>query len=181
MGSERPLGSDLNVVLRQDARDATSLTLAYSVENLTDGPIFLFNRLHRGRDEQDRFTIDPNLVYIAFEGDLAELRKAVPDVPDEVDVPSYFIPCATELAAHGSFQETVRLPLPLKPFQQYLPVAETQGRVPAAVELVLGYLPRANADAEQIARVPAVTGTELFVYCSPYDQLLVRSPRLKIT
>lgn len=115
------------------------LTMVYRVENTSRETAWLLNRLWRGTPAVQ---ISPQLIYVTFERATRTVRlaKELASLPTDRTVTTPVAPFVTGVRAGETFQETVRLSLPLVEYQEY-DGARTQVR-PArygAVVFCLGF------------------------------------------
>lgn len=138
---------------------AKTLILSYEVTNDTDYCLYLINRLFH-REGSGGFKVDTNLVYSDFEPPhILHLRKQMLAVPEEIDVETPEVPYVTSIAAGKSFQETIRLQLPIELHSPY----RFPPPPPATYEVTqlvfsLGYL--VADDTVSVEEVTLADGTE---------------------
>ena len=90
----------------------TVLTIRYRVENKASQPLYLFNKLYDGFD-QDTLLTDRKLVYVFLNDGYALLCKAIAPVPKGMGVAVKVYPCVTKVLPHAHFEETFVVHLPL--------------------------------------------------------------------
>lgn len=91
-----------------------TLILSYLFRNGSLNPVFVFNRLYKGLDDDRRYKVDPNLIYVQLDGTQIILSKKVIPVPEDVDVEKPEVPLVTYLPPQGTVQEKLTLKLPLR-------------------------------------------------------------------
>ena len=182
MSVEKPPGQDLQLDFWVSGLGPQSLQVAYEVVNVSDSDIFLFNVLHRERTSSAVYHVDANLVYVFVENDVVHVTKRIAEVPDDVDVPFYDIPCATLLRRGDRCSETLNLPLPLRPFHPYARKVELHDiRTFGKVAFSLGYYRAADLSSRAISQAQTPTGQRPWVYVSPANQLVVRADPIRVS
>ncbi len=158
--------------------DPSVVMLTYVFENGSPQNAFLFNQIYRQVLPDGMFATEPQRVYIEASGDGVLLSKKIIPVPDTMDVEKPFIPCATMVKPGESFQETLALPLPLRPWHHYLMLtdddfASEPTELPASFEL--GFF-LATPEGEKLAQtVRTMTGQAAYFYpFNPASQTLLR-------
>lgn len=92
---------------------ASSLSFEWSLRNLGTQSVYIFHRLFN-EIVDDVFETSPNFVYIEFDSDGTLISKKIFPVPDDIDVESRVVPCASRLGPNESYEERVEIPLPLR-------------------------------------------------------------------
>jgi hypothetical protein len=114
-----------------------ALLLRYSVENRAARDAYLLNRVH-----DQSLATNPDLIYIELDRERRVVRtyKKVPNIPKGMSPTMPAAPYITPLRAGQSFDETVRIALPVREYSAYAPAPE-RGRtvVYAALTFALGY------------------------------------------
>ena len=100
------------------------LTLNYSVTNLADSEIFIFNRMYDDIDGDGRYRVEKNVCNVEASAGQVVVSKKIPGVPPFMFVESPNIPCVTPIPAHATCSETFELQLPLKPWTPYSTVPD---------------------------------------------------------
>lgn len=126
--------------LQEAGESGDVLQLTYRVENTTPHRAWLVNRLFRRRPAG--FEVDPDVVYVGVDsGPVLHLRKQLVEVPEHIDVEAPEVPYVTPVAAGESFEETVRVPLPVAPHAPYEPQDRAdQAYVVEQLVFSLGYV-----------------------------------------
>ncbi len=117
---------------------ADALKIQYRFLNKTANKIYLFNKLYKDVTS-DMYVTDRNLAYVLISKGEIQVRKAVIPVPENMDVATEIIPCATKVAPNGSFEETFKMALPLTPKSPYNHLSVTDKSTLKPVSFVLGY------------------------------------------
>jgi hypothetical protein len=115
------------------------LALAYSVTNLTNSEIFLFNRMYDDVDDDGKYRVGKNLCNIEVSDGHIHISKKIPSVPEFMFVESPNIPCVTAVAARETFSESFDLDLPLKPWTPYATSANSIKKAALPVFFEIGY------------------------------------------
>jgi hypothetical protein len=145
------------------AIDASALHLSYEFRNPTESEAWLFNRLYRDLDQQGRYSVDPNLVYVRIENGQVVLSKRIIPVPDEIDVEKPILPCVTRVMPGGHFAESMRIELPLSvwsPYSSDVHPAETVVDMVALFEI--GYFLGTSQTKDLAATVPTTQGPAFY-------------------
>jgi len=139
----------LTVVKAKVQSDA--LLLGYRVNNTTDHPVYLTVRLFR--HAASGLVTDSNLVYTEVKEGVLRLTKALLPVPDHIDVEVPEVPYVVKLDTGKSFEETIRVSLPVEPFHPYQGVKRVNDvRTFSKVELAIGWLTDDGGKVDQIVR-----------------------------
>ena len=118
----------------------SALAFTYRATNGSGVQLHLVNRLFHRRGAAG-FLVDPNLVYASLdEGGMLVLRKQLMEIPEEIDVEAPEVPYVTPVAPGVTFSETVRLTLPIRPRDPYLPQPEGEPHTVSQFTFALGYL-----------------------------------------
>jgi hypothetical protein len=174
MGIDMPLGADIQLEFRLAGLTPDTLSVTYEAVNSSGEDLYLFNQLYVTRRPDGWFDIDTNLVWINLEDGTAHITKRIPDVPDDLDVYAYMIPCASVLPPGQRIEETIKLALPLRAHNPYLtPSVGGQQGVATTIKFSLGYWKSSMPPRVPSNPVNTSLGTALFVNVTPYDQLLV--------
>lgn len=130
--------------------ETDTLKIQYTFLNKTANKVYLFNKLYKDVTP-DMYITDKNLAYVLLNKEQAEVWKAVIPVPDNMDVATEIIPCATKVAPNGSFEETFKIALPLTPKSPYNRLLATEKSVLKPVSFGVGYFV-GNEKTEQYER-----------------------------
>jgi hypothetical protein len=154
----------------------------YSVMNNGTSPIYLFNLIDEGYDQQLGYKVNPERCNIELIHSMALISKKIIPVPDTIDVEIRSIPCVTRVAPNGQFSEIISLPLPLKPWTPYDRTVLADGdKRPHSVHahFEIGYF-RSVARTQSLAKLVNTTvGPQLrFPAFSADNQKTVRAPIL---
>jgi len=98
--------------------DGQELVLQYRVVNEGHRDLYLVNRLYRTIPEWE---LSPNVIYVHLDAEERTiwLNKKTADIPSNVLVNSPIAPFVTPVRTGEVFEETVRLPIPVKDYRQY--------------------------------------------------------------
>lgn len=109
---------DIDLSVSAQRLTDTALSLRYTVRNGSTSDAYLVNRLYRLGELGPE--VDPGIVYITREDDGGvTLRKQMLRVPSNIKVETPELPYVTRLAAGSSFEETLRVALPIMPYSPY--------------------------------------------------------------
>jgi hypothetical protein len=175
MSIEMANGKDLELQCVIEEQTAAMLQLRYDAANVSNSDLYLFNRIHSEYTEDGVFKLDDNLVYIYSEDGGIHLSKRIPDIPSGVFAEMPIVPCTMLLRIGERLSETLRLNLPLQPWDPYLPNFR-----PASVScwdslvFSLGYFRASEIGQRPVNYVRTTQGQMLHAYVTPYDQLIVR-------
>ncbi len=138
------------------------LVLHYRVSNPTKVDAYLLNRLYRTAPLQ-QMTADIIYIHLDARNETVWLNKKLADLPSGVRVAAPVAPYVTPLRAGSNYEEKVRIPLPMKEYQQYImpkPKAEEELKVRLFkhVYFTLGYYWRTPGTEEEIKNIH---GTEV--------------------
>ncbi len=154
---------------------ANRLLLTYSVANLGDAEIYLFNRMYDDVDDDGKYRVGKDVCNIETVDDVVLVSKKIPAVPQFMLVESPNIPCVTALAARQSFAETIEMDLPLKPWTPYAALANPSRRNTLPLFFELGYFVGRDGTRALAKHVPTVSGHALrFAPFSIASQSLLR-------
>ncbi|EYF07828.1 hypothetical protein [Chondromyces apiculatus] len=95
------------------------LTLRYRFSNESSRTALLFNRLFSTIDATLVFQTSKNTVYVEVDETSAILSKKLVPVPPDIDVERPVVPLVTAVKPGEGFEETLSIPLPLRPHQPY--------------------------------------------------------------
>ena len=119
-----------------------AVTVRYRARNNWNRDVYLFNRLFETAADGKR-TLDANRVYVQVDGSTLKLSKQLFDVPEDVEVESPEVPYLTRLAPGQTYEEEIRLALPVRESYPYASsrAAQAPGEKRACEQLVftLGY------------------------------------------
>ncbi len=175
MSIEMANGKDLKLQCVIEEQTPSMLQLRYDAENVSNSDLYLFNRLHSEYTEDGIFKLDDNLVYIYPEDGGMHLSKRIPEIPPGIFAEMPIVPCTSLLQIGETVGETMKLNLPLQPWDPYLPDAN-----PAPVShwdslvFSLGYFRASEIGQRPVNLVRTTQGQVLHAYVTPYDQLFVR-------
>ena len=105
-------------------KDREGLLITYTFRNRSPKRAYLFNRLYDYVDEDAVFHTDPHLVYVEVERQKLVLGKKIVAVPPNTLVEKRIVPCLTVVPPGGEFKESFTIPLPLRPYNPYVSIAE---------------------------------------------------------
>jgi hypothetical protein len=144
-------------------RDASALVLHYSIENQTVRDAYLLNRV---QDQSLQTT--PDIIYIGFDRQRRLIRasKEVPGIPPGMSPTMPLSPYVTPLRAKQTFQEIVRISLPVREYKAYRDVPET-GRIVPYVGLlfVMGFYWSVPGMKERTQQI--IPGVEVLIPTPP--------------
>lgn len=148
-----------------------ALHLRYQARNRGTLPVYLLNRLWNtirrdsGTDAQVFETL-PDLATVQVDSTEVVVSKSVVDVPYLMLVEVRQIPCMTRVAPGESYEETVRLPLPLMPYTVYERAASHGPSVSRGLRFELGYI----QGSERVERMvePVATPTDEAFYIDAF-------------
>ncbi|MGA9997100.1 MAG: hypothetical protein WBP93_16905 [Pyrinomonadaceae bacterium] len=177
--------SQVSLDAKIEVRDS-DLFIKYFIKNQGERDIYAFNRLVRLSPDGSG-KVDPDLAYVTFSDDLtATISKSAQKIPSGLQVTQVESPYLTLVRAGETFQEEVKLPLPLTEHHPYLPmlrltrpegknkeIMQTQTRM---IRFELGYLVK-NDERQMLAFEEG--GETLYAmrgqFDAPRDQQFLRS------
>jgi hypothetical protein len=116
-------------------QDDDALVISYRVTNPGPGDVYLMNRLID--TDLWSLTADNVLARVDRDSGVLELAKRLAEVPPDIGNPESPLP--TPLPAGETFSEVVRVPLPVREWDQYERARGTPGSNVSRVRFVLGY------------------------------------------
>ncbi|NLE95395.1 MAG: zinc ribbon domain-containing protein [Dehalococcoidia bacterium] len=175
MAIEVPLGKDVDLKLEILERSSDALHCRYTAVNLSGVDLYLFNRLYHDLRDDGIFDIDPDLVYVEAENATLLLSKRIPDVPEDLLVEAFIVPCVTVLASGDRLVEPFSLGLPpqlMNPYMRDLctPVASFD-----SVVFSLGYVRSTELGSRHVETVRSIAGPALHIDVTAEQQLVVRT------
>lgn len=157
---------------------ATSLVLAYAVQNTGHDEVFVCNRLYRERTPDGLFVVDPDVVYVLFEpGPVPNVTKRILDRGEDVMVEQPVQPCATLLTAGASFEERLALSLPLgpiDPYHRFAPRDPADAEPSRGLAISIGWVAAADVDDILVPAVETTVGRLPVIKASPQVQTIER-------
>jgi hypothetical protein len=153
------------------------LRINYEIRNNRQEAVYVFNKLTK-QDEQGNLQVDPNRIYVLFDGKVAILSKQVIPVPEDKDVEAPEIPCVTRIEPGKSIRETVVVELPLAPWTPYQPApTKIAPTMDAEVALQIGFFIEKPGTAKLATEIKTPRGTLLhFAPFNPANQILLKTP-----
>jgi hypothetical protein len=175
MAIEVPLGKDVNLEFEILERTSLALYCHYAAENTSGVDVYLFNRLYHDLRDDGVFDIDPDLVYVDSENGTLLLSKRIPDVPENLMVEAFIVPCVTVLASGSRLTEPFSLSLPPQRMDPYDRDSHTLVENFGSVVFSLGYVRSTELGSRRVETVRSIAGPALHVDFTAEQQLLVRT------
>ena len=152
------MNNQIELSARFEASEA-QLSLNYSVTNKSGRDTYLLNRLYR---TLPKWELSPNIIYIQLDSTTQTIRlsKKLADIPKDKDVTAPIAPFVTPVRAGTSFEEDVRIPLPVNEYQEYAgnqPDADAPIVTYQSVCLSIGFYWRLDETVEDLREVPGAT------------------------
>jgi hypothetical protein len=146
--------------------EGKELVLRYKVINHDRRDVYLYNRLN---DLSPKKTIDRNLIYVHFDprSKTVLLSKRVERWPGWMSPTVVANPDVTPLRANSTFSEEVRIPIPMRPYDQYRPYdGRAEVKIFSRVRFTLGYRWRLEGTREETVNF---SGTQVVYPVWPKD------------
>jgi hypothetical protein len=128
------------------------MALSYTLTNHGTRDVYVFNQLHRGIGEGQKYLTDRNLVYVEYNDARVELSKKALMPPDDFDVESPTVPVTTRVPPGASCGETLELRLPLEPYSEYPQRNDAPVSRGAPMAFELGYVALDSTTAGDFVR-----------------------------